>query len=98
MRAQTREKYEAAKKKREGEVAEIEQGIEREQREVGEKIAVYRGAMEEKEEVIKKLACKMEEIENEISSKPKTMFGMNIALRMNSLLRVGQRLLHRALS
>lgn len=80
VREETREKHEAAENKRGGEVAEIEQIIEREQREAGEKIAVYREAIEEKEEVIKKLACKMEKIENEISGPPKTMFEMNTAL------------------
>ena len=80
VRAQTRKKHEAAEKKREGEIVEIEQTIEREQREAGEKIAVCRKAIEEKEEVIKKLEREMEVIENEISCQPKTMFEMNTAL------------------
>lgn len=80
VRAQTREKREAAEKKREGELAEIEQTIESGQREAGEKITVYRGAIEEKEGVIKKLECEMGVIEDEISGQPKTMFEMNTAL------------------
>lgn len=80
VRAQTRKKHEAAEKKREGEIVEIEQTIEREQREAGEKIAACHKAIEEKEEVIKKLEREMEVIENEISGQPKTMFEMNTAL------------------
>ncbi len=80
VRAPTVKKHEAVEKKIEGEISKIEQTIEREQREAGEKIAVCREAIEEKEEEIKKLACEMEEIENEINSKPKTMFEMNTAL------------------
>jgi hypothetical protein len=80
VRAQKREKYEAAEKKWEGEIAEMEQTIEREQMVAGEKIGVYNEAIGEKEEVIKKLACEMEAIEIEISSQLKTMFEMNTAL------------------
>ena len=46
VREETREKHEAAENKREGEIAEVEQTIEREQREAGEKIAVCREAIE----------------------------------------------------
>lgn len=73
-------KREAAEKKKEGEVAEIEQTIEREQRDAGEKIAVCHEAIEEKEEVIKKLECEMDKIKNKINEQPKTIFEMNTAL------------------
>lgn len=81
VREETRGKHEADEKKREGEIAEIEQTIEREQREAGEKISVSREAIKEKEEVIKKLACEMEEIKGKIAdSQSKPMFEMNTTI------------------
>jgi hypothetical protein len=81
VREERRGKHEADEKKREDEIAEIEQTIEREQREAGEKISVSREAIKEKEEVIKKLACEMEEIKGKIEdSQSKPMFEMNTTI------------------
>jgi broad-specificity NMP kinase len=69
----------AAEKEKEEALAEIAQTIENEQREAGEKIAEYCVKIEEKENTIKKIEDKMEEIVGKIEdSQPR--FEMNTAL------------------
>jgi hypothetical protein len=62
-------------------IAAIEQRIENEQREAGEKIAAYCVKIEAKENTIKKIEDDMEKIEGEReNSQPKPTFEMNTAL------------------